>query len=238
MGARSTHQLLLFVPEGQRGWHECKSKLNLVLILSTKKWWGLFCSGSTIGIFAAHLTAAQGARRVPELEVKSKRPAYNHSYGALALSAAGVSQFGCLIICWKSKIIFTSSAHSPPLCNWHDHSSNGPHNWQAAKPTPEAFNHSTGEFSTHSTGFNETAWGDQTQGFIKLINKWLRPGSYDKIVMGAQDITERSHSVVCTEEVIDLMGNEPPDEYTMLIDIPSDLKIGRFPWSRTIMQNI
>ena len=29
--------------------------LNLVLILFTKKWWGLFCSGSIIGTFAAHL---------------------------------------------------------------------------------------------------------------------------------------------------------------------------------------
>ena len=73
--------------------------LILVLILSTKKWWGLFCSGSVIGTFVAHLMATQGARRVPELEVKSKRPAYNHSYGALSLSAAGVSQFSCFIIC-------------------------------------------------------------------------------------------------------------------------------------------
>ena len=46
--------------------------LILVLILSTKKWWGLFCSGSVIGTFVAHLMATQGARRVPELEVKSK----------------------------------------------------------------------------------------------------------------------------------------------------------------------
>ena len=40
--------------------------------------------------------------------------------------------------------------------------------------------------------------------------------------MGAQDITERSHSVVCTEEVIDLTGDEPPDEFAMLIDVSSD----------------
>ena len=79
------------------------------------------------------------------------------------------------------------------------------------------FNHATGKFSTHSTGFNKTAWGDQTQGFINLINKQLRPGSYDKIVMGAWDITKKSCSVVCTEEVIDIMGNEPPDEYTCLL---------------------
>ena len=69
--------------------------LILVLILSTKKWWGLFHSGSIIGTFVAHLMAAQGARRVPELEVESKRPTYDHSYSALAFSAAGVSQLSC-----------------------------------------------------------------------------------------------------------------------------------------------
>ena len=89
-------------------------------------------------------------------------------------------------------------------------------------PLPKAFNHATSEFSTCSTDFNETAWGNQTQGFIKLINKQLRPGSYNKIVMGAWDITKKSHSVVCTKEVIDLMGDEPPDEFAMLINVPSD----------------
>ena len=89
-------------------------------------------------------------------------------------------------------------------------------------PLPKAFNHATGEFSTRSTGFNETAWGDQTRGFVKLINKQLRPESYDKIVMGAWDIAKKSRGVVCTEEVIDLTGDEPPDEFAMLIDIPSD----------------
>ena len=98
-----------------------------------------------------------------------------------------------------------------------------------------------GEFSTCSTGYNETTWGDQTQGFIKLINKQLRLESYNKIVVGAQDITKKSHSVICTKEVIDLMGDEPTDEFAMLIDIPSDddnLKIGRFQLSRTIVWNV
>ena len=89
-------------------------------------------------------------------------------------------------------------------------------------PLPKTFNHATGEFSTRSTGFNETAWGDQTRGFVKLINKQLRPESYDKIVMGAWDIAKKSRGVVCTEEVIDLTGDEPPDEFAMLINIPSD----------------
>ena len=94
----------------------------------------------------------------------------------------------------------------------------------AKLPSPllKAFNHATGEFSTHLTGFNKTAWGNQTWGFVKLINKQLRLESYDKIVMQVWDIAKKSHSVVCTEEVIDLMGNEPPDEFAMLIDIPSD----------------
>ena len=65
-------------------------------------------------------------------------------------------------------------------------------------------------------------WGDQTQGFVKLINKQLRPESYNKIVMGAWDIAKKSCSVVCTEEVIDLMGDEPPDGFAMLINVPSD----------------
>ena len=92
-------------------------------------------------------------------------------------------------------------------------------------PLLKAFNHATGEFSTCSTGFNETTWGNQTRGFVKLINKQLRPGSYDKIAVGAWDITKKSHSVVCTEEVIDLMGDEPPDEFAMLIDELEDRKI-------------
>ena len=66
--------------------------LNIIylLILSTKEWCGLFHSSSVVGTFAVHLVAAQGARRVPELEVRSAKPSYDHSYGALALSAAVV----------------------------------------------------------------------------------------------------------------------------------------------------
>ena len=67
-----------------------------LLILSTKEWHGLFHSGSVVGTFTVHIVAAQGARRVPELEVGSAKPPYNHSYGALALSAAGVSQISYL----------------------------------------------------------------------------------------------------------------------------------------------
>ena len=68
------------------------------LILSTKEWRGLFCNGAVIGTFAAHLSVAQGAKRVHKLKVRSNKPPYNHSYGALALSAAGISQYIQIII--------------------------------------------------------------------------------------------------------------------------------------------
>ena len=100
MGPRSTHQhhFLYQKAEGDDMNVSHNLNSNLVLILSTKKCQGLFHSSSIIGTFAAHLMAAQGTRRIPELEVESKKPAYNHFYGALALSAAGVSQFDCFII--------------------------------------------------------------------------------------------------------------------------------------------
>ena len=53
--------------------------LNIVhyLILSTKEWWGLFCSSTVIGTFVAHLPAAQRARSVPELKVRLAQPPYD-----------------------------------------------------------------------------------------------------------------------------------------------------------------
>ena len=89
-------------------------------------------------------------------------------------------------------------------------------------PLSKALNHSTGEFSTHSTGFNNSLWGNQTRGLIKLINKKLRLESYDKIVAGAQDITKKNCGPIRAEEIIDLTADEPPDEFVMLVDIPSN----------------
>ena len=61
--------------------------------------------------------------------------------------------------------------------------------WAPSRP-PKAFNGSTGKFLTHSTGFNDSAWGDQTREFVKLINKRLRPKSYNNIVAGTQDFVK------------------------------------------------
>ena len=46
---------------------------------------------------------------------------------------------------------------------------------------------------------------------MRLINKKLKPDSYDKIVAGAQDVVKKTHDTVCTKEVIDLTGDEPPN---------------------------
>ena len=87
---------------------------------------------------------------------------------------------------------------------------------------PKAFNGSTSKFSTHSTGFNDSAWDGQTQEFVKLINKRLRPKSYDNIVTGTQDFAKKTCRAIQTEEIIDLTTDELPDEFAMLIDVPLD----------------
>ena len=42
--------------------------------------------------------------------------------------------------------------------------------------------------------------------------------------MGVREIVKRTCSSVHTEEVIDLTTDEPPDEFMMVIDLPSDEK--------------
>ena len=91
----------------------------------------------------------------------------------------------------------------------------------------KTFNGSSGEFSTHSTGFNDSSWGDQMREFIKLINKRLRPESYDNIAAGAQDIVKKTQRAIQTEEIIDLTNDELLDEFAMLVDVPSDEDINK-----------
>ena len=40
--------------------------------------------------------------------------------------------------------------------------------------------------------------------------------------MGAKEITKKTCSSVHTKEVIDLTFDKPPEEFAMLVDIPSD----------------
>ena len=89
---------------------------------------------------------------------------------------------------------------------------------------PKSFNRSTGAISTWSTGFNNSSWGEQTRRLVKLINRNLWPESYDKIISDAKDVAKKTCGAVHAEEVIDLTADEPPEEFAMLVDIPSDDK--------------
>ena len=71
------------------------------------------------------------------------------------------------------------------------------------------------------------SWGDQMREFIKLINKRLRPESYDNIIAGAQDIAKKTQRAIQTEEIIDLTNDELLDEFVMLVDVPLDEDINK-----------
>ena len=57
---------------------------------------------------------------------------------------------------------------------------------------------------------------------LLLITIKLRVESYDKIVAGAMDIAKNTCKTIHTDEVIDLTTDGPPEEFTMIVDIPSD----------------
>ena len=42
--------------------------------------------------------------------------------------------------------------------------------------------------------------------------------NYDKVISGVK----KTCSSICTKEVIDLTTDEPPDEFAMIVDLPSD----------------
>ena len=57
---------------------------------------------------------------------------------------------------------------------------------------------------------------------VRLIVHALGPESYDKIIAGARAIAAKTCRAICTNEVIDLTGDEPPVESAMVIDNSSD----------------
>ena len=57
---------------------------------------------------------------------------------------------------------------------------------------------------------------------LLLITLKLRVESYDKIVVGAMDIAKKTCKTIHTDEVIDLTTDRPPEEFAMIVDIPSD----------------
>ena len=64
--------------------------------------------------------------------------------------------------------------------------------------------------------------GELTRTLLKLITVVLRPESYDKIVAGAKAIAAKTRRATHADNVIDLTADEPPAEFAMLVDNPSD----------------
>ena len=89
-------------------------------------------------------------------------------------------------------------------------------------PLPKSLNQSTGKYSTQATGFNDASSGENTRSLVKLITLKLRPESYDKIVEGARAFAKTTRGVIQSDEVIDLTADEPPTEFAMIVDLPTD----------------
>ena len=83
-------------------------------------------------------------------------------------------------------------------------------------PLPKSLNQSTGKYSTQATGFNDASLGENTCSLVKLITHKLRPKSYNKIVEGTRAFAKK------TCGVIDLTADEPPTEFAMIVDLPTD----------------
>ena len=93
---------------------------------------------------------------------------------------------------------------------------------KAPTQLPKTLNQSTGKYSTQATGFNDVSCGELTHTLLKLITFVLWPESYDKIVAGAKAIAAKTCRATHADNVIDLTVDEPPVEFVMLVDNPSD----------------
>lgn len=93
---------------------------------------------------------------------------------------------------------------------------------KAPTQLPKTLNQSTGKYSTQETGFNDVSCSELTCTLLKLITVMLQPESYNKIVTGAKAIAVKTRRATHTDNVIDLMVDELPAEFAMLVDNPSD----------------
>ena len=89
-------------------------------------------------------------------------------------------------------------------------------------PLLKSFNQCTGKYSTQGTGFNDSSWGEQTHGLVKLIVHKLWPESYDKVIAGATEFDKKTHISVHTKDIINLTNDKPLEEFAMVVDLPSD----------------
>ena len=165
--------------------------------------------------------AAQGAKRIPDLEVDGVKPAFPQAYSALVLSAAGVSLFITFLVCKNFYPCTVQVQHALLLYLTETITLENIQLTGKAPKIPKTFNQATRKFSTRVTSFNNISMGEITHKLLLIILK-LQVESYDKIVAGAMDIAKKTHKTIHTDEVIDLTTDGPPEEFTMIVDIPSD----------------
>ena len=89
-------------------------------------------------------------------------------------------------------------------------------------PLPKSLNQSTGKYSTQATGFNDASLSENTCSLVKLITHKLWPKSYNKIVEGTRAFAKKMHGVIQSDEVINLTADEPPTEFAIIVDLPTD----------------
>lgn len=99
---------------------------------------------------------------------------------------------------------------------------------KAPTPIPKTFTLPTNRIPSNSTCFSETAWGAQTRELIKTIKITLRPDSWNKIIESATDLARKTRRGARNNDVdIDLTNDDDdddniPDEFAMVVDLPSD----------------
>ena len=169
------------------------------------------------------MVAIQGAQQIPDLEADGAKPAFAQAYGALALCAAGVSL--CIIFLLHYILIYSVHQVQHALLLYGSETITLEMIQTTGKaPTrlPKTLNQSTGKYSTRATGFNDVSCGELTRTLLKLITVVLRPESYDKIVAGAKAIAAKTRRATHADNVIDLTADEPPAEFAMVVDNPSN----------------
>ncbi|KAN0131106.1 hypothetical protein V8E53_011107 [Lactarius tabidus] len=129
------------------------------------KWKGLFHSPLVVQTFAVHLTAMEGALKVPGLhDPPHLTPAAN---GGLGLAVASVERALTLVVTGTLTVAMAQAARGKMIT------------------LPRTLNLSTSKDSTCQTGFSDTAWGKATWSYAKSASV-LSKKKFDVIVEDAQ----------------------------------------------------
>ncbi|KAN0130427.1 hypothetical protein V8E53_011828, partial [Lactarius tabidus] len=138
-----------------------------------KKWKGLFRSPLVVQTFAVHLTATEGALKVPSLHNPPHLTPMANS--GLGLAVVSVKRALTLVATGTLTVAMAQVARGKMIT------------------LPQMLNLSTGKDSTHQMGFSDTAWGKATQSYAKLVSV-LSKKKFDVIVKDAQKYMKPIHA--------------------------------------------